>query len=652
MTISSSARRPQWRVWWAEARWWIPRGRALPGDSWRVRHRAAVALVAAHVPLFAVWAAADGAPWWICLLSAAAPAAGAGLAMVDRLPRRVRSCIGAVSLMATSAIFVHLSKGLTESHFHFFVMIPVVALYEDWLPFGLAVAFVLVHHGVIGTTFPKLVYDQPAAWRHPWHYAFIHAVFFGAACLGALVSWRLQEISREKQEGLAARLLHQAHHDALTGLPNRVHLRERGHALLVERATDRRPVSVLLIDLDDFKDINDTLGHASGDVLLARMGPMLRSVVRPGDVMARLGGDEFAAVLADADEAAAVAIARRIIEIVSSPLDVDGVRLTVGASVGVAVGPPVGDIDMLLRRADVAMYTAKRARSGFAVYDPSQETTSRAKLTALGELRRAIDEGEIVLHYQPKLALDDGRVVGVEALARWQHPTRGLLPPASFVPLIDGSGLVVPFTMHVLDRALTQASTWQAAGHDFAVAVNISPRCLADPGMAPTVMSLLDLHGVPPHHLVLEITEQALALDGGTSLATLSALHASGVRFSVDDFGTGYSSLSRLGRLPVDEVKIDRSFIAGMLEDGEDAVLVRSMIELGHNLGLTVVAEGIEDQATADALAAGGCDTAQGYHLGRPMAVEDLDRWLRARGAGAPALPQQRAGERGIVRAS
>jgi diguanylate cyclase (GGDEF)-like protein len=576
------------------------------------------------------------------LTNIAVPAVGAYAASRPRLSQHIRSGIAAVSIMLTSAVVVHLMNGSIEAHFHFFAMIPVVALYEDWVPFGLAVGVVLLHHGVMGTLEPGAVYNHAAAWQHPWKYAFIHAGFFAAACIGSIVNWRLHEKARSAEQTLAARMRHQAHHDVLTGLPNRTQLIEHARSLLTDAGSTPRSMAVLLIDLDRFKEINDVLGHAAGDELLAQIGPRLATAVRDGDVLARVGGDEFAAIIADADEAAAIRVASRLLELLSAAVDVEGIALNVDASIGVAVGLAAreDDVDGLLRCADIAMYTAKRRRCGYAVYETGQDTATLEQLNLLGELRQAITNGEIVLHYQPKLTVPTGELAGAEALARWQHPSRGLLPPSEFIEAAERTGLILPLTLHVLELAIEQMRSWRRVGLEFSVAVNLSPRCLAEADFTNQVLALLKQYEVPAQLLTLEITENTLAHDPERALETLSALHTAGVEISIDDFGTGYSSMTYLKRLPVTELKIDRSFVAGMLESRGDGVLVRAAIDLGHNLGLAVVAEGVEDQATFDALSAAGCDVAQGFHLGRPMAPHSFDRWLVARRT--PQLPQPR----------
>jgi diguanylate cyclase (GGDEF)-like protein len=607
----------------------LPRGRTLPEQSWRVRHRAVVILLLIHAGVLLGWTLAADQPLTNVLLDVGVPGLGAYAASRGSLPRGMRSGIAAVSCMLTSAVVVHLMNGSIEGHFHFFAMIPIVALYEDWIPFGLAVLVVLIHHGVMGTIDPRSVYDHANALQHPWRWAFIHAGFFAAACVGAIVNWHLHEKAREAETQLSERMRHQAHHDALTGLPNRTELLEHANKALATANRQNSSVAVMLIDLDRFKEINDALGHAAGDVLLSRIGPMMATLVREGDILARLGGDEFAAVLAGANATAATRVSERVLELLNQTMDIDGVSLQVDGSIGIAVSQPGDDMDGLLRQADIAMYTAKRTRSGYAIYDPEQETSTVERLNLLGELRSAIANGDIVLHYQPKVGLPSGSLIGVEALARWDHPTRGLLAPVEFIPAAESTGLIVPLTLSVIERAVGQVASWRAAGRDFSVAVNLSPRCLAEPRLTDQILYLLARHRVPARCLELEITENTLAHDPDRALATLTELHEAGLQISIDDFGTGYSSMSYLKRLPVSELKVDRTFISGMLDQPEDRTLVRSVVELGHNLGLTVVAEGVEDAATLDALAELGCDVAQGYHLGRPMAPADFEDWMR-----------------------
>jgi diguanylate cyclase (GGDEF)-like protein len=612
---------------------WFPRGSTLPQAPWEVRHRAVTWLLLFHAVIFGVASLIKGVPLETFLTNVSVPALGAYAASRGSLSRAARSGIGAVSLMLSSSVVVHLMNGSIEGHFHFFVMIPVVALYEDWVPFGLAVGVVLIHHGVIGTLAPGAVYDHHSAVVHPWRWAFVHAFFFASACVGAIINWKLHESARSAEQTLTARVRHQAHHDPLTGLPNRTQLLERASAMLDDPSLKGQPLAVLLVDLDRFKDVNDVLGHASGDLLLSRVGPLMASAVRGEDVLCRLGGDEFAAVLPRCDEATAVMVAKRLLELISVTMDIDGVLLNVEASVGIAVTTEFGegDIDKLLQHADIAMYTAKRARCGYQVYEADQDTSTRERLNLLGEMRQALVNDEFVMHYQPKMTLPDNRLNGVEALARWQHPTRGLLGPGEFIPVAESTGLIVPFTLYVLRKALKQVSEWQDGGTPLSVAVNLSPRCLAEIDLPEQILAMLSAYGVSPDLLELEITENTLAHDPERALATLTELHDAGIKISIDDFGTGYSSMSYLKRLPVSELKVDRSFVMGMLNNLDDGILVRSVVDLGHNLGLIVVAEGVEDQETLEALAAVGCDVAQGFHLARPMSVEAFQVWRSSR---------------------
>src|SRR3954452_10000157 len=620
------------RAWVHEAQTWLPTGRTLPQASWQVRHRAVVVLLLAHAVILGMAAALVQRSVVDVATAVGVPALGAYAASRSALSRNVRSGIGAVSLMLTSAVVVHLMNGSIEAHFHFFAMIPIVALYEDWVPFGLAVAVVLVHHGIAGTVDPRAVYDHQDAWHNPWKWALIHAGFFAAACVGSVVNWRLHERARDAEKDLTALMRHRAHHDALTGLPNRTSLLDHALSLMVGDGTTTRRVAVLMIDLDRFKEVNDVLGHASGDHLLAQVGPILASGMRGGDVLARLGGDEFAAVLADADASAATVVAARLLALLDKPIDLDGVELSVEASIGVAAADvrDGDDINVLLRQADIAMYAAKQSHQGYAVYAADQDTASLEGLTVLAELRRAIDSDQIVLHYQPKLHVATDRIAGVEALARWQHPTRGLLGPGEFIAAAESTGLIVPLTLLVVDQALAQLALWWQAGERFPVAVNLSPRTLAEPKLTQLVLAALERHGLPPAALELEITEDTLVYDPENAVATLRALDDAGIRISIDDFGTGYSSMSRLSSLPVSELKVDRAFVLDMLTNPHHQIVVRTVVDLGHNLGLSVVAEGVEDEATLQALALSGCDVAQGYHIARPMPADQLAPWLQS----------------------
>ncbi|HEX4777349.1 MAG TPA: EAL domain-containing protein [Acidimicrobiia bacterium] len=422
-----------------------------------------------------------------------------------------------------------------------------------------------------------------------------------------------------------------ATHDALTGLPNRTLLRDRVEQAV--RATHRtgRHVALMLLDLDRFKEVNDTLGHHHGDLLLQQVGPRLSAALRDSDTVARLGGDEFVVLVPDvASPTDATAIAEKIASTFDAPFTLDGVALDVDTSIGIAITPDDGDgFDQLLQRADVAMYVAKESHVGVNRYNPEHDAHSPTRLALLGELRRAIeDPDQLILHYQPKADVTTRRIVGVEALARWQHPTRGLVAPNDFIPAAERTGLIKPLTHRVLTIALAQARRWADAGVELRVAVNVSARCLLDLDFPTQVRALLDEHGVDATMLELELTESTIMSDPGRALEVLTSLHDMGVLLSIDDFGTGYSSMAYLKELPVDELKIDRAFVTGIADGGSDAAIVRSTVELARNLDLCVVAEGVETERVWNQLVQLGCDVAQGYYLSRPLPAEDLLAWL------------------------
>jgi diguanylate cyclase (GGDEF)-like protein/PAS domain S-box-containing protein len=432
--------------------------------------------------------------------------------------------------------------------------------------------------------------------------------------------------SRKRSEEL---LHHQALYDALTDLPNRNLLHAQLDQLLESGARTGRAFATLLMDLDRFKEVNDTIGHQYGDRVLREVGVRLRSSLRQSDLISRLGGDEFAILLPDATIESACTVAEKIGNVLEEPFEVDGFHLNLGVSVGIALYPQHGtDPDALLRRADIAMYVAKRQQSGFVVYHADDDYHTPDRLRLLGELRSAIANGELVLHYQPQVDLKTREVIRVEALVRWQHPQRGLLMPGQFISLAEQSGLMAPLSRWVIRSALQQCQVWLRNGQHMCVAVNLSAQNLHDRWLPRLIGELLDASGVPGHLLQIEITESSLVMDPGRALNTLQSLSRSGVRISIDDFGTGYSSLAYLRRLPVSEIKIDRSFVHLMAGDPNDEAIVRSIIGLGHDLGLIVVAEGVEDASTWDRLAHLNCDVAQGYFMSRPRHACDLVEWL------------------------
>jgi diguanylate cyclase (GGDEF)-like protein len=428
-------------------------------------------------------------------------------------------------------------------------------------------------------------------------------------------------------------LRHQALHDDLTDLPNRALLYDRMEDALTAAERNGEPAALLLIDLDRFKEVNDTLGHDSGDRLLEEVAVRLREVVRRGDTLARLGGDEFAVLLRGIPHRGLAAeLAGRLQDALARPFTLNGVVAALDASIGIAHCPEHGtDVHTLVQRADVAMYDAKRSRTSIETYSPERDPYSAERLQLLGELRAAIGAGELVLHYQPKVDVVSQRVIGVEALVRWQHPVHGLLPPVAFIPLAERTGAISDLTRWVLDAALAQARVWSDAGLDLTMAVNLAAANIADATLPDAVAALLERHGIAGDRLECEISEHTVMADPRRAMGILERLRALGVRLSLDDFGTGHSSLSYLKRLPLDEVKIDRSFVMNMIEDDNDAAIVRTTIDLARNLGLEVVAEGVESQQIMNDLSALSCDVAQGFFLSRPLPAAELDGWLAAR---------------------
>ena len=434
---------------------------------------------------------------------------------------------------------------------------------------------------------------------------------------------------------LAAQREHDSLHDGLTGLPNRVLLQLEMERALSEVDKSGGGLAVLLADLDHFKEINDTLGHDVGDQLLTEVAARLASAAGDDAIVARLGGDEFALLMTvpptNSTPARVSRLVERLTATLQEPVTLSGVRLDVHASVGVAMSPEHGtDPAQLMARADVAMYKAKEDRGSWAVYDPALDENTLQRLTLLAELRDGLARDELVLHYQPKCSTRRGEVVGAEALVRWQHPTRGLLMPDQFIPAVESTGLINGLTLKVLDTAVAQARSWLDDGHRLGVAVNLSVRHLTDLELPQQVAAILRRYDVPAELLTLEVTESTIMNDPSRAVAVLAGLRALDLRIAVDDYGTGYSSLAYLKQLAVDELKIDKSFILGMRTDDDDATIVRSTIELGHNLGLELVAEGVEDLETWQLLLPLGCDHVQGFHISRPLPAAAFLPWLRS----------------------
>nr|WP_244962657.1 EAL domain-containing protein [Cryobacterium roopkundense] len=422
----------------------------------------------------------------------------------------------------------------------------------------------------------------------------------------------------------------QARTDELTGLPNRRALySEIPKRLAVD---PRRRSALFLLDLDKFKEVNDSLGHDIGDLLLIQVSQRLGGKLASSDFLARLGGDEFAILLYGSSAERAVTVAETLRSALSEPFVLDGVTVQVGASIGISLYPDQGDaLGALLRKADMAMYRAKALRSGHHVYRDTDNTDGDERMRTLAELREGLENDQFVVHYQPKIDLDTNDVRGVEALVRWNHPLRGLVYPDDFIPLVEQAGLMKTLTGIVLEKALDQTKVWHAQGRPLTVAVNISASSLIDLELPDRILGLLTDRGLSPSVLMLEITEDFLMADRDRARAILVRLRAMGTRIAVDDFGSGYSSLSYLRDLPIDELKLDKSFIMSMSGNARATALVASTIDLAHSLGLRMVAEGVESGGDYAYLASRGCDVAQGLYVSGPVAAEELDRWLASR---------------------
>lgn len=441
----------------------------------------------------------------------------------------------------------------------------------------------------------------------------------------------IQDISERKH--YIAELEHKALYDDLTDLPNRSLLQDRLYQALKVARREAAPLAVLLLDVVRLQEINDILGHSHGDQVLQEVARRLQRGLRESDTVARLGGDAFAMVLPATDIGQVAMVARKIQRLFEQAITVDDTPLEIEVVIGIALYPEHGDLpDLLLQHADIAMRIAKSEADGISIYDPQDDPFSLRRLKLLGELRHAINDQALTLYYQPKIDVKRGVVSGVEALARWPHSTDGMIPPADFIPMIEQSGLIRPFTLWVLEKAIIQCKRWSESGIDLAVAVNLSTRNLLDPGLADSIAGLLEAYGVSAGRLTLEITESAVMSRPEYALKVLTQLNAMGLKLSIDDFGTGYSSLAYLKKLPVHELKIDQSFVVGLTLDDSDAVIVRSTIELAHNLSLQAVAEGVENRAILERLAAWQCDVAQGYHFSRPLPAPELEAWLEKNG--------------------
>jgi diguanylate cyclase (GGDEF)-like protein len=459
---------------------------------------------------------------------------------------------------------------------------------------------------------------------------------------------------RTMQDGIASResrIMNLAYCDALTQLPNRVLCDERLDQAIASAERNHTQVAVLLMDLDHFKYVNDTLGHAIGDLILRAVTSRLEGLLkRPTDTVARLGGDEFAIILPGDDAVAGRSVAKAILHSLEMPMIPQGYTLDVRASIGIAVYPEHGrERSILLRRADVAMYAAKRNKLGYVLWNDDYDVYSRERLVLMNDLRRAVDQDELTLLYQPKVSLNRVGELDAEALVRWQHPTRGLVTPNEFIPFAEETGYIWAITQWVLAHAIAQCAQWRREGLPMNISINISAHDLMDAELPDRFVALLERHDCAAKWITLEITESAVLDDPGHGIKSLERLNALGCRLSIDDYGTGYSSLAYLRHLPVRELKLDKSFVMGMMGDTSDALIVRSTIDLAHKLGLSVAAEGVEDEATLEGLRALGCDVVQGFLLSHPLEASELAVWMRGsawKRVLREAMPSRRLGRR------
>lgn len=461
-----------------------------------------------------------------------------------------------------------------------------------------------------------------------WMRLLIAALFIlTGTSIEATAGRKKAEEQKQQAEGTIRKL---AFYDPVTGLINRNRFREILREALERGAAKNRSIALLLLDLDRFKEVNNTLGHPRGDLLLREVGLRLKNLLRPSDTVARLGGDEFALLLPLAEEAHARLVAEKIMVSMKKPFKLEGLPIPLEVSLGIALFPEHGaQSESLLQHADVAMYEAKRRGCGFLIYVPEENHHSPRRLALMGALRDAIEENQLRLHYQPKIQLASGRIVGVEALVRWERPEEGMILPDEFILPAEKTGLIRPLAEWVVKEAILLCDHLFQGGNRIDMAVNLSARNLYDPNLPIQILSALENCHVPPSCLEFELTESAVMTDEESAQSVLERLRGIGVRLAIDDFGVGYSSLVYLKKLAVDALKIDRSFVKNMVSNEDDATIVRSTIELAHNLGLKVIAEGVENQETWERLTTLGCDAAQGYYVSRPLPEAELINWFQ-----------------------
>jgi len=610
---------------------WLPKGQLLPEHVLRRRHHSICMLLWLHVPALFLFGMLVGNHSVVHVAADVSLIALCGVgASLERFRLRARVIAASFGLITSSAVLVDLWGGITEAHFHFFVMIGVLTLYQDWTPFLVAIAYVVIHHGLGGVISPNSVYGSNTdGARHPWVWALVHGGFVLAASVAHVVAWRTNE--------------NQLLRDPLTGLPSRL-LYLNNLKLALERLGrgPNRSVAVLFLDLDRFKVINDSLGHGAGDQLLEAVAERIGHSLRRHETLARFGGDEFVILCEDIfDDQDAVAVAERVLKAFSLPFHLQMGETMAAASIGISVtSDPGQDPDDLIRDADAAMYRAKGAGGARVVlFDEVTRERALARLHNENAIRKAIDREEFRVFFQPEVSIDGEHIIGLEALVRWQHPERGLLGPGEFISLAEETGLIVPLGTWVLRDACRRAVSWQRARPTelpLMLRVNVSARQLAQDTLCDIVAAVIAETGIEPASLCLEVTESVLIEDPESSIHTLAELKRLGVTIAIDDFGTGYSSLEYLRRLPVDCVKVDRSFVRGLPDNEEDVAIVSAVIELGHALKLKVTAEGVETTDQLDNLQLAGCDTAQGFLFFRPEPPEVVEQLF----AGAQAAAQ------------
>jgi diguanylate cyclase (GGDEF)-like protein len=594
----------------------LPRGRLLPDATWRRRHRTITGLLWLHVPALLLFGILRGYGVVHSMSEMLLVVSLATVASMPRLGRGARSASAALGLVSCSALLIHFWNGQSEGHFHFFVVVSLLILYQDWLPFLIAIGFVVLHHGVLGSLMPHSVYAHGPAQESPWFWALIHGAFILAASAANVVSWRATE---------------QLLRDPLTGLAGRAIMFDRLRVGLLRAHRRGSHAGVIFLDLDRFKVLNDSLGHAAGDRVLVTAGERLRDAVRAHDTAVRFGGDEFVIVcedLHDVDEA--VGVAGRLVAALREPYLVDGQEIVLTASAGIAVGG-VGDdrsAEELIRDADAAMYRAKESgKDRYVVFGEEMRARALTRLADEVELRNAIARDELRVHYEPQFALGSGRLRAVEAHVNWQHPTRGLLQPRDFRATAEETGMVAPIGAWAIGEACAQLRRWRrdGAATDVSVSINVSALQLGDPGFVPAVEDALAGNGLVPSVLCLEIPEAAVVADPGRALGTIAQLRAVGVRVALDGYGTGHLSMSCLRQMGFDTLKLNRVYVRDLEQPGGDAIL-RGIIDMAHALNSDVTAKGVARGSQLRALRALGCDAAQGPLLAVPSNASEIGR--------------------------